>query len=111
MSTNVRKGNVFLAAAVVAAGLAGAAPAFAGDDLTIRFKSYMLDSHAAATDLYANIEAKVENYCEAAGVRSIADRRVEAACVATMLDRTVASIDNDRLTAIHTGTVNNSVAP
>lgn len=113
MSFTVRKGKTFVAATIAAAGLVAAAPSFAAeDDLTIRFKSYMLDSKAAAADLYTNIEGKVASYCETAGFRSLADRRIEAACVETMLDRTVASIDHPRLTSIHEDSVgNDSVAP
>ncbi|MEM1261070.1 MAG: UrcA family protein [Pseudomonadota bacterium] len=112
MSTTIRKGSVILAATLATVGLLGAGSATAGEDLTIRYKSYMLESHAAATDLYNTIQSRVENYCETAGVRSLTDQRLEAACVSTMLERTVAKIDNDRLSAIHYGTVQSaSVAP
>ena len=111
MSTTVRKGTVTLAATALA-GIAATGSAMAADDnLTIRYKSYMLDSTAAATDLYAAIESKVENYCDINGLRSPADHRIEAKCVATMLDKAVASIDNDRLSAIHEGRSTTSIAP
>ncbi|MEM8982326.1 MAG: UrcA family protein [Pseudomonadota bacterium] len=112
MSTTIRKGRVIVAATLATVGLLGAGSAAANEDLTIRYKSYMLESHAAAVDLYGSIKSRVENYCESSGVRSLNDQRVEAVCVATMLDRTVATIDNDRLTAIHSGTVQTArVAP
>ncbi|MEO1034109.1 MAG: UrcA family protein [Pseudomonadota bacterium] len=108
MSTTVRKGKVIVAAALTSVALLGAVPLHAAsDDLKISFKSYMLDSNAAASDLYASIESKVEKYCQASGVRSLADRRVESECVSIMLDRSVATIDHKRLTAIHEGRVGN----
>ncbi len=96
--------NVF-AAALLGAAVLATAPLHAAnaDDLTIKFKSYMLASDSAANDLYNSIEAKVENYCEASGVRALADRRAESECVATMLDATIAKIDHQRLNTIHKG--------
>lgn len=90
---------LFAAAAVL---LVFSAPLEArNNDLKITYKKSQLKSSEAARDLYALIENKVEHYCVDNGTKTLERKRNEQLCIGEMMDRTIKTISNKRLTAIH----------
>ncbi len=104
--------TLFIALAAVLALSSNPALAGSGQDLKIKYNSYQLRSNAAASELYAVIENRIQHFCEENGTRSLAAKRAEKRCTVEMLDKAIQQIANNRLSAIHLKSANKEyVAP